>query len=100
MQSSDELEDGATDDRIITDNVHCKSATAIGGERTVYSVDGIPGLQLRVSPADKQGNVAKVWTLRYRRPADNALKRFTIGPFPEVGLAAARQKAKELRRRA
>jgi hypothetical protein len=51
--------------------------------------DGKPGgLYLIVQPSG-----AKSWALRYR--IDGAPKKFTIGPYPAIGLKLARRKAQE-----
>jgi integrase len=48
----------------------------------------IGGLYLVVQPSG-----AKSWALRYR--AAGAPKKFTIGPYPSIGLAAARKRAQK-----
>lgn len=51
------------------------------------------GLTLRVTPAG-----VRSWSFRFRDPESNRVTRATIGVYPDVGLAAARQQADELRR--
>ena len=48
----------------------------------------IRGLELRVG---KGGS--KTWALLYTRRTDSRVRRVTIGPYPEVGLAEARRRA-------
>ena len=43
------------------------------------------GLELRVT---KGG--AKTWALLYTRKSDGTVRRVTIGPYPQIGLAEAR----------
>lgn len=50
------------------------------------------GLELRVSPAG-----AKIWALRYRRPADRAKRTVTLGAYPTFSLEDARRWATEIR---
>lgn len=51
------------------------------------------GLALRVTSAG-----ARSWSFRFRDPESQRVTRATIGSYPDVGLAAARQQADELRR--
>jgi Arm DNA-binding domain/Phage integrase central domain len=51
-----------------------------------------PGLTIRVSTSG-----AKSWSFRFRDPRTGAIARATIGSYPDVPLAAARQRATELR---
>lgn len=51
------------------------------------------GLVIRVTPAG-----AKTWSFRFRDPRSGALTRATIGPYPEITLATARERAFDLRR--
>lgn len=51
------------------------------------------GLVIRVTPAG-----AKTWSFRFRDPRSGALTRATIGPYPEIALASARERAFDLRR--
>lgn len=55
-----------------------------------HAVGGVPGLQVVVTPAG-----AKCWVLRTK--VGERRREFGLGGFPEVGLAAARDKARELR---
>ena len=49
----------------------------------------IRGLELRVG--QKEGS--KTWALLYTRQSDGKVRRATIGPYPEIGLAEARRRA-------
>jgi integrase len=51
------------------------------------------GLVIRITPA-----AAKTWSFRFRDPRSGVLTRATIGPYPEIALAAARERAIDLRR--
>ena len=51
------------------------------------------GLVIRVTPA-----AAKTWSFRFRDPRSGVLTRATIGPYPEITLATARERAIDLRR--
>ncbi|CAJ0882404.1 hypothetical protein AMST5_03334 [freshwater sediment metagenome] len=51
------------------------------------------GLVIRVTPAG-----AKTWSFRFRDPRSGALTRATIGPYPEIALTTARERAFDLRR--
>lgn len=59
---------------------------------TVYNVGGITGLQIQVQPS---GN--KSWLLRIR--IGNKRREIGLGAYPDTGVAAARDKARELRDR-
>jgi integrase len=65
-----------------------KTLRAIAGQRTVYFDPKVPGLCLRVTP-----NGAKSWSLQYRVRRLN--RRMTIGDALVVGLAEARDKARD-----
>ena len=51
------------------------------------------GLVIRVTPAG-----AKTWSFRFRDPRSGVLTRATIGRYPEIALATARERAIDLRR--
>jgi hypothetical protein len=51
------------------------------------------GLVIRVTPAG-----AKTWSFRFRDPRSGVLTRATIGPYPEIAFATARECAIDLRR--
>ena len=73
--------------RIKTD-AGVKAAKPDPGKAQVdYPVDGVRGLALRVTRTGK-----KSWSLRYRN-AEGDQRRQTIGTYPEVGFADARQAA-------
>ena len=59
-----------------------------GQERLELRDKKIRGLELRVG---KGGG--KSWALLYTRRTDSRVRRVTIGPYPEVGLAEARRRA-------
>lgn len=52
----------------------------------------IRGLELRVTKSDQ-----KTWSLVYTRKSDGTVRRVTIGPYPQIGLAEARQRAMALK---
>jgi integrase len=60
-----------------------------GQERLELRDTKVRGLELRVGK--KEG--AKTWALVYTRQSDGRVRRATIGPFPEIGLAEARRRA-------
>ena len=55
--------------------------------------DRCAGLQFRLTKAG-----AASWSLRFRDPQTGKPSRFTIGRYPDVGIAAAREKGNALRR--
>lgn len=57
------------------------------GKRVEYSDTKVSGLVLRVTESG-----AKSWSLRYRR-ADQSQQRYTIGAYPAVSVADARDRA-------
>jgi len=59
--------------------------------RTDFWDDLVRGLVFRVSPTG-----AKSWSVVYTREIDSAKQRVTIGPFPAIGLEAARSKGLKL----
>ncbi len=61
------------------------------GEKKEYSDTEAPGLRLRVWPTKLS------WCFVYKAPGTKRVKRCTIGPYPTIGLAEARKKARELR---
>lgn len=67
-----------------------KIRSAKPGEKTIKMSDGA-GLQLWISPA---GN--KVWNLAYSFLGKQ--KKLSIGPYPAVGLAEARERAREAKK--
>jgi integrase len=50
------------------------------------------GLELRVGTRG-----TKTWALLYTRQSDGTVRRVTIGPYPQIGLAEARQRAMGLK---
>jgi integrase len=62
-------------------------AKAIDGRTTEYRDTKTPGLALRVTPKGTRS-----WTLRYRTN-EGVQRRYTIGPYPAVSLASAREQA-------
>jgi integrase len=56
-----------------------------------YAVGGVPGLNLRV-----QDGGTRSWVMRYL--VDGKRYQMGLGPFPEVGLADARDKARAVRK--
>ena len=65
-----------------------KSLKAVGGRRTAYFDAAVPGLALRVSPTG-----AKSWAVFYRNR--NRLRCLTLGDAGAIGLADAREQARE-----
>src|SRR5258708_18375138 len=63
-----------------------------GNNRITYD-DSLPGFGARITSAG-----AISFVLNYRRKADGRERRATIGQSPAWSVAAAREKAKELRR--
>ena len=53
-------------------------------------------LFLRVAPV--KGGCSKIWLFRYRRPGNENVTDLGLGPYPDVTLAEAREKATEQRR--
>ena len=68
-------------------------AKCIGGRRTIYRVEGIPGLELDVSPTG-----ARNWRIRYQvgTGAMREGRRYTIGPASAINLGKATEKAHEV----
>jgi integrase len=65
-----------------------ESAKAINGQRTDVFDTAVPGLALRVSPSG-----SKSWAVLYRNRG--RLRRLTIGDAKTIGLADAREEARE-----
>lgn len=65
-------------------------AKAINGKRTTYSDKKSRGLHLRITPTG-----LKSWSVIYRRKSDNKQRWLTLGRYPELKLADARQKAQQ-----
>jgi len=80
----------------------CQNAKLDPGSRqTDIAVADTPGLSLRLTCdwVDKRGKPrpgSKTWTARYRRHSDGRQRRATIGPYPAVSLADARQRFRDL----
>jgi integrase len=68
-----------------------RKLTAPAGERVDFFDGALPGLALRVSGKVGQRPERRVWTLFYRSAGKQ--KRFTLGRYPDLGLAEARQEA-------
>ena len=67
--------------------------SAAPGSKLVELWDArLSGLCLRVSPGG-----AKTWTFRYRPKDSISFKRLSLGRYPEVSLALARERAQEKR---
>lgn len=67
----------------------------------VYAVGGVDGLYLAVTPARTgKAAVSRSWLLRYSIAVDGKVKRreMGLGSFDDVGLADAREKAREARK--
>jgi hypothetical protein len=76
----------------LTDRVVKSLTRPLTGNRITYDTD-VPGFGARITAAG-----AVSFVLNYRRKADGRERRATIGQFPAWGVAAARQRAAELRR--
>ncbi len=76
----------------LTDRVVKALTPPATGNRITYDHQ-VPGFGARVTAAG-----AISFVLNYRRKADGRERRATIGPYPAWGVAAARQRAAELRR--
>jgi integrase len=72
-----------------------QSVAAPAAGRAVYVDTEGPGLELRVSPADRREWVRKAWSIRYQ-PKGGARKRATYDAYPTISLAEARARAKEI----
>jgi integrase len=68
-------------------NAFVRKAKAIEGQTTEYRDVKTPALALRVTVGQ-----SKSWTLRYRTP-NGVQRRYTIGPYPAISLASARERA-------
>ena len=68
-------------------NAFVRKAVALEGQTTEYRDVKTPALALRVTVSQ-----SKSWTLRYRT-ANGAQRRYTIGPYPAISLASARERA-------
>lgn len=63
-----------------------------GATRAEYWDTRVSGLCLRMSPSGKA-----TWTLRYRPQGSTSFKRLTLGRYPEIGVALARERAETQR---
>ena len=66
---------------------------AAGKSRAEYRIEGTPNLILRVTPEGTRS-----WVYRLKRPKTNSWWRFTIGQYPAISLARARDEAVRLKR--
>lgn len=66
-----------------------ESLRPVPGKQIDHLDGNVRGLALRVSPGGK-----KAWILLYRRKG--RLRRFTFAPYPDLGLADARQRARDI----
>ncbi|NMU18951.1 Arm DNA-binding domain-containing protein, partial [Vibrio parahaemolyticus] len=57
-----------------------------------YSLADGNGLYLRVKP-----NGAKLWIFNYIHPTTKKRKNISLGAFPDITLASAREKTREMR---
>ena len=81
--------------RLKLDALNVTRLPAIDGKRTTYADTLTPGLVLRVSPT---GN--RSWAVVYRRPGETGPGRLhTIGKLEKIGLAAARDAARDFNAR-
>jgi integrase len=78
-----------SDAQISTDReVAAAKPPPAGQSRAEYRVEGAPGLVLRVTRTG-----TKSWVYWLKRPKTNRWQKFTIGSYPAVTLARARQQA-------
>ncbi|MGE6223823.1 integrase domain-containing protein [Aeromonas media] len=61
-------------------------------EAKEYNLGDGDGLYLRVKP-----NGARLWVFNYYRPSDKKRANISFGPYPDVTLAAARERRREAR---
>lgn len=76
------------------------SLVAINGKRTDYRDSAMQGLILRVSPAkDGTKDSVRTWCVWYRVGPKNGklARRLTLGRYPELSLATAREEAARVR---
>jgi integrase len=66
---------------------------AAGKSRAEYRIEGTPNLILRVTPEGTRS-----WVYRLKRPKTNSWSRYTIGQYPTISLARARDEAVRLKR--
>jgi integrase len=69
----------------------CRAVRSNETARTDYFDSIVRGLSLRVSAG------ARVWYLNYTKSSDGKRARLKLGIYPEMSLAAARQKARDAR---
>jgi hypothetical protein len=78
--------------KILTDAL-IRALPAPGSGRLEYADTRSSGFALRITAAS-----VKSWSFRSRDPVSGEPARFSIGQYPEVSLADARERADELRR--
>ena len=61
-------------------------------EAKEYSLSDGDGLYLRVKP-----NGTRLWIFNYYKPSDKKRANISFGPYPDVTLAAARERRREAR---
>ena len=66
---------------------------AAGKSRAEYRIEGTPNLILRVTPEGTRS-----WVYRLKRPKTNSWWRLTVGQYPAISLARARDEAVRLKR--
>lgn len=74
-------------------DTHLRALKPPAGGRLELSDQSCPGLEFRITKAG-----ARSWSYRYRAPVSGKLSRVTIGPYPEVTLAEARERANDYRK--
>jgi integrase len=79
--------------RIQRNQLKIDRARCVDGRRTVYRVEGVPGLELDVQPSGK-----RTWRVRYQvgKGASRSERRYTIGDARSIGLGPATEKAREV----
>ena len=83
---------GVTVRKILTDAL-IRAVVAPATGQFEYADTRSSGLSFRVTAAG-----AKSWSFRFRDPVTGKPARFSMGPYPDVSLAAARERADELRK--
>ena len=83
----------------LTDTAITKAAKEVAASKARHDLAdaGEPGLRMRLTPPSKRfSDGTKSWILAMR-DGDGRMRRFQIGGYPAIGIAAAREKARALR---
>lgn len=79
--------------QILTDSMIRGLEIPLPGERMEFSDVKSPGLVVRITP-----NGIRSFSYRYRDPKSGKVTRLTLGSYPEVSLADARQRSADARK--